>query len=390
VALVALAGGAAWWYFRPQKPDPQPPAVDLSHAEPEVRQAIQAASDKARAAPRDAATWGKLGMLLLAHDFQAESRAAFRTAAELDPADYRWPYLEGLTLVLREPEAGLDRLRRAAELAPANRPEPRLRLAELLTERGDLDGAAALAQGVVAAGGENSRAELILARVAAARGDWPGVLDRTARCGSDPAARREATLLRGRALEATGRRYDADAAFRAAAELPEPPPWPDPAVKDVESLRVGVKELLARAGALLDQGRAGEAAELAGALTARAPDNPQPALLQGKALVEFGDFPAARTALEKHVARFPSSVEGWFSLGVARFQTGDVRGAADAFGRAVKLKPDHALAHFNLGHCHRRLGDRKAAKAEYEEALRCRPDYRAAREALADLEAGKP
>src|SRR5205823_650491 len=99
--------------------------------------------------------------------------------------------------------------------------------------------------------------------------------------------------------------------------------------------------------------------------------------------------PAAQRVMEAFAARHPDSVDGWFGLGVARFFSGDFAKAADAFRTVVKLKPDHALAHYNLGHCHKQLGDKAAAKTEFEEALRCRPDYQPARQALADLAAGK-
>lgn len=389
LVLVAVAGGGAWWYLRPRAPVPQPPEVDLSRADPEVAQAVRAATDRVRANPRDAAAWGRLGMILLAHDFEADSRPVFRTAAELAPTDYRWPYLEALTLVLNEPDTGLERLRRGAELAPANRPEPRLRLAELLVERGDLDGAAALAEAVLKNQSVNGRAELVMARVAAARGDWAAVLDWAGRCESDPLCRRASALLRSRAFEALGDAGRAEAEFRTAAALPEPPGWPDPVVTEVQSLRVGANAQSDRGGALLREGRAAEAAEVLEEAARRAPDNPEPALLLGRALIQAGNAHRAREVLEDFAARFPSSVEGWFNLGVARFQTDEVAGARDAFRRATGLKPDHALAHFNLGHCYRKLGDKPAAKAEFEEALRCRPDYQAAREALANLEVGK-
>src|SRR5438046_2762151 len=106
VALVLAGGGGAWWYCFLREPVPDPPAVDLSRADPEVARVISAALDDVRAKRRDAAAWGKLGMLLRAHDFDTESLAAFRTAGNLDPKSYRWPYLEGVTLVLFEPGPG--------------------------------------------------------------------------------------------------------------------------------------------------------------------------------------------------------------------------------------------------------------------------------------------
>jgi cytochrome c-type biogenesis protein CcmH/NrfG len=386
IAVLAALGVGVWWYFR--TPMPEPPVVDLSQADPEVAQVIQRATAEVKAAPRDANAWGKLGMLLLAHDFDTESRAAFRTAAELNPSDYRWPYLEGLTRVLYEPEAGLDTLRRAAELSPADRPEPRLRVAELLIERGELDSASKLASDTLTSG-MSTRAELILARVAAARGDWQGVLDHSAKCTTDPRCARAAALLRGQALAARGETASAEAEFRTASTLQEPPAWPDPVVAEVESQRVGTTAMLAHAAELLDRGRAREAMMMLDRVVAKAPNSSEPTLRLGQALIRLGDASTARRMLETHAIRFPTSVEGWFNLGVARFQMDDVKGAAEAFRQAIQLKPDHALAHFNLGHCYRKLGDKPAAKAAFEEALRCRPDHQPSREALDNLASGK-
>lgn len=388
LALVLAGAGGAWWHFRGRAPAHDPPTVDLSRADPEVARAINESLDAVRAKPRDAAAWGKLGMLLRAHDYDTECATAFRVAAELDPNDYRWPYLEGLTRVLFEPGPGLERLRRAAELAPATRPEPRLRTGEILLERGDLDGAAGLAEGVLKADPASARAELLLARVAAARGDWPEALRHAAACDKDPAGRRAVALLRGEAFAARGERETADAEFRRAAELPELR-WPDPLVAEVERMRVGADARIALARQMIDEGQVADAAELLAAEARRAPDDPKVALALGQVLIRAQDAPAARTVLEGFVARHPTSVDGWFHLGVALGVLGEFEKAAGAFRTVIKLKPDHALAHFNLGHCHRKLGDKPAAKAAYEEALRCRPDHQPSRQALAELDSGK-
>ncbi len=385
VLALAAAGGGAWWYFRPGAVPPVPPAVDLSKADPEVVRVVNAALDDVRTKPRDAGAWGRLGMILRAHDFDTDSMSALATAAQLDPTDYRWPYLEGLTRVLFEPGAGLERLRKAAELAPADRPHPRLRVAEVLLERGDLDGATKLAESVP----NNTRAALVLARVAAARGDWQAVLDRTLACANDSDARRDAALLRGQAFAARGENERSAAEFRAADELPPGRTWPDPVVREVEQLRVGTAARLARAAALLDQGNTGAAVLQLEEAVALAPNDPRAPLLLGQALIRNRNAPAARRVLEDFTTRYPDAVEGWFHLGVARFLGDDFAKAADAFRTVVKLKPDHALAHFNLGHCHRKLGDKPAAKTAFEEALRCRPDHQPARDALAELAAGK-
>ena len=293
VVLCLLAAGGTWWYFRGREPVAEPPTVDLSRADPEVARAVAGALDEVRAHPRDAARWGRLGMYLRAHDFDTESIAAFRAAARLDPADYRWPYLEGLTLVLFEPDAGLERLRRAAELAPPARPEPRFYLAERLLERGDLDGAAALAETVRSTEPRNGRASLILARAAAARHDWGAVIEHATVAAGDAGCRRPAALLRGEAFAAQGESGPANIELRAAAALPRPPGWPDPVVAEVEALRVGTTARLAQANALLEQGRGMDALALIEEAARASPNSPGPSLFLGQTLIQAQNSPAA-------------------------------------------------------------------------------------------------
>ena len=365
------------------------PNVDLSHVEPEVAKAINDALDEVRAKPRDAKAWGRLGMYLRAHDFESECLIAFKTASELDPADFRWPYLEGKTLIFVQPEKGLERLRKAAELAPATRPEPRLVVADLLLQRGDLNGAAEQAEAVVKSNRDNARAQLALARVAAGKKDWAAVIECANASSLDSRCRRSAALLRAEAYASRGESENSDAEFRKLATLPESPGWPDPIVEEVESLRVGTSARLAKADDLLNQGRGDEALRLLDQAALASPNSPGPTLKLGQTYILAGQWKEARRVLEPFAIRFPGSVEGWFNLGVARFQIGDVATAAEAFRETLRLKSDHARAHFNLGHCHRKLGDKSLAKTEFEEALRCKPDYEAVRQAIAEINAGK-
>src|SRR5438270_5558930 len=137
VALVVIGAGIALlvaaWLWR----SPAPPDVDLAGVDPAIVQAIDAARAEVRAAPRSAATWGRLGMVLRAHDFAAEANACFAQAERLDASDPRWPYLHGLTVALTDRDAAIPLLQRAADRSPFN-PTPRLRLAEVLLQQGRL------------------------------------------------------------------------------------------------------------------------------------------------------------------------------------------------------------------------------------------------------------
>jgi tetratricopeptide (TPR) repeat protein len=327
-------------------------------------------------------------MLLRAHDFDMPSVEALRAAEEFDPENAKWPYLQGLTLVMFDPDRGLECLRRAADKAGTARPEPRLRLAEVLLDRGRVEEAEAAAGPVLERWPSDPRAAVVAARVAAERGDWAAVLAGTERLRNDPTARRRAAILRADALRRLNRPEEADAEARLAAQLPEDRMWADRYVEEVHKLQVGGDADLRDARALLAAGRVPDAVTTLQRAIATS-RNPTPArLLLAGVLNQARDHRTARLVAEQAIQSDPDAVEGWFQLGVAQFETGDPK-AVESFERVVKLKPDHAYGYHNLGLARKKRGDREGAEAAFEAAIRCRPDYDAPRQALAELRGGK-
>src|SRR5438034_1460568 len=93
LALLA-AGYASYRYWRPADPTQRPPVVELAGADPLVAKAVEAARAAVEAQPKAGAAWGKLGMVLFAHDYNAESLVCLIRAEQLSPADARWPYYQ--------------------------------------------------------------------------------------------------------------------------------------------------------------------------------------------------------------------------------------------------------------------------------------------------------
>src|SRR6185503_4037107 len=123
-----------------------PPEVPAAVVDPAVRAALAEARERVLAEPRSGSAWGELGWTFRAHNLNVESNACFAVAAKLDPKDPRWPYLIGAINLLIAPDDAIPHLRTAYELAtePAHKSLTRLRLAEALLDRNDLDGAAKL------------------------------------------------------------------------------------------------------------------------------------------------------------------------------------------------------------------------------------------------------
>jgi tetratricopeptide (TPR) repeat protein len=382
----ALAAAVAVAWLRLRGAPPAPPEVALTDADPEVAEAVRAARAGVLSEPRSAAAWGRLGMVLRAHDYGPESSACFAQAERLDPKDPRWPYLRGLTLLLSDPDAGLPLVRRAADLCGDRVSAPRLRLAEALLDRGSLDEAEAEFRRVAGREPDNPRAQLGLARLACLRGDYDASLAHLRRAQASPAAappcRRLLAEVRYRQGDVAAARDlgDTGGAF-------EEPDWPDPFVEEVMQLQVGAGVQIAQAETLLRQGAAPEAVAVLRGTVDQHPDSGPAWLALGRVLIQVKDYPSAETALRSAVRLAPDSAEGWFHLGVALALEEKPAEAAGCFSKAVGLKPDYALAQYNLGQCLKQQGDAVGAAEAFRAALRSRPDYAPAQKELDALQA---
>jgi tetratricopeptide (TPR) repeat protein len=384
---LALGAGAGYWFFL--RPEPhRPPEIELTGTDPEIAEAITSAREQVLREPQSAEAWGRLGMVLRAHDNGAQANECFAVAEELDPTEPRWPYLQGLTLLLTDPDAGIDCLRRAVARANST-PGPRLRLAEALLARGELDEAEEQFRTLLERYPGYPRALVGLGRLQYERGDLRESATTLRQARESPLVRKEASQL----LAKVAYRLDDHKTLKElgdVAGLPEDPPWSDPIVGEVESLRVGKKADLERAEFLLTHGQGREAVEVLEQLTTRRPEDAEGWLALGRTLVQLQSYSQARQALREAVRLDPDSVEGWFKLGVAEHGRGDPGAATECFRKVVALKPDHVFAQYNLGQCLKDRGDRAGAREAFRAALRARPGYRKAEEQLRALETSGP
>ncbi len=124
------------------------PEPDLSEAQPAVREQItkaEAAVDrrvKAGAGVAELAqAYGDLGLVYLTYAFTEAAEAAFINARKIDPADFRWPYLEGYVHHLGgRPQQAEASFETTLELAPGNLPTL-IRLGRARLDQNDLAGA---------------------------------------------------------------------------------------------------------------------------------------------------------------------------------------------------------------------------------------------------------
>jgi tetratricopeptide (TPR) repeat protein len=388
-ALVAVG----WQVTRPTpRPATTPPEIQGDGVDPSVVAAINAARHKVLDDPDSAGAWGDLGKVLFAHGFATEAEGCFGEAEQLDRDDGRWPYYRGLFAAGRDTELAVAHFRKAVA---GRQPEDgfttaaRLRLAEALLDRGELDEAERHFKAEADAPGEVTRARAAygLGLVAVARGDPAAAGRHLAAAAGSPFARTRASAQLARIARQRG---DAAAARRYEEAATRPPPdraWPDPFVAEAYRLRVGQQEALQEANALARRGRPAEAAEL---LTRLSRDYPNEQTLQatGAVLIQVGDYAQAEQVLQGCLAIDPSHPQAHHLLAMAYFRHGEAlrsrgeadgarelfRQAADHGLRATERKPDFASAYLYRGRALRHLGDLEGAIAALRRAVECRPE----------------
>jgi tetratricopeptide (TPR) repeat protein len=382
--VMALALGA---WLRGKHSAMAPPLPDMAGVDQEIVEAIQEARDAVLQHGSSAASWGKLGKVLLAHEFNAEANTCLAQAELLDPREPAWPYLQGLNLVAHDPDAGILCLERAAQRGGDRLLLPQLLVAEVLLERGRLDEAQMRLEQVLQIEPNNLRARLGLGRLAMLRQDWRAGLDHLQGCRHDVHTRKRACTWRAEALNQLGDRQLARIEQHQATELPADQPWPDPFHDEVVQLQRGVRVCLQAANELVQAGHLQEAVQLLRQTVEKYPNALAPWMQLGGTWAQLNRPDRAEPCFQRAVQLSPDMAEAWYRLGCMQAYVHPTEAAA-SFRQAIRLKPNHAPAHFNLGQCLlREQGDPGGAAAEFQAALRCRPDYDLAHKALRELEA---
>jgi tetratricopeptide (TPR) repeat protein len=292
--------------------------------------------------PRSAAAWGEYGIVLRAYRQHPEADRCFQVAADLDPADGRWPYLIGAHLADADPTAAVGWLERAARGAvpAAARETVQARLAEALLAAGrPADALAALGPDPATS---QPRVRLAAAKAAAAVGDDRAAAEFLSDLADCPPAARQAQLLRSEICRRQGRTSYADFLAGRAADLAESN-WPDPLADPVRSRDLSRGGRLDEAARLLRAGRPVEAERLLRPLT---------------------DGPAA------------TDPRAFVGLAEVREAQGDMKGALEALAQAVKIDPKNLAGNYQIGLLHFHTGEQlwaagqdDKARAEFREAV---------------------
>jgi tetratricopeptide (TPR) repeat protein len=384
LAALALLGGGGYAVWRQTRPRPAgPPPIELANVDPMVAKLITTTRDAVAEDPLSSAAWGKLGMVLYAHDFNTEAVACFARAEELDPTEMRWPYYQGVILAAEHTADAVAALQRAAERG--RDPLPRLRLGENLYTLERLDEAEAQYRKANVGRDDEPRRLLGLGQIAWRRGDYKAAVPLLERAAKSPHCARNARANLADAQERLGNTAEAERLQAEIARLPKDTPWPDHLLERVVELQTGTRARLNQVNALLSAGQTSEAVDLCRKVAHDDPNSDVAHLALGRALMQARDFNAAVEVLTEGTRRWPNSLDAHLLLGGALTEIGRFDDAAKSFRRATELNPSFAPAHYHLATCLRRSGDRPGARRALAEAIHCRPELVRAHVELGEL-----
>ena len=316
---------------------PVPDLPDLGVAEPQVSIVIRKARDDLYAMSGSAGQWGHYGSVLDAHAFTTEAARAYEVAGELDPDDFRWPYLLAILVSPVDPAATLSHLQTALDRNDAYAPLY-LRYAAMMETMGRADAARTAYERAVALEDANPYAHAGLGRCLLADGDADGAkvhLDRAVelddRCR--PALSAMAAYARRKGDMTAAKQW-----AHRASEAPKPSPH-DTVLAGVRRLGVSTTQIIQRANDLVDIDR---------------PD-------------------AARKTLQWLVEQNPASVRGRKRLGDSHLAANDPAAAIEQYRAAVSVAPQFVPARLGLAHVLTRTGRLEEGQREYEAVLAGHP-----------------
>ena len=382
---VGLLGWYGWrWYKAPVVPE-----ISVGDADPDLARAVEEARRHVKQKPYSAERWGDLGKLLRGAGMVEEAADCFAQAERLAPENPLWPYLRGEALLLRDAEAALPPLRRAAALwgrdGEVDNVAPWLRLGEALLAAGEEAEAEENLRRAERAAPDDPSVLLNLGFLAYARDDLEGSKRYLMRCRNSLFTQQRACARLAVICRRLGEKAAADFDARAA-ELPADRGWVDPLVAECLAGAVGKVARFRRADHFENQGRYRDAAMLLRELAEQGGDIRAYVGL-GRNLGRLGDDRGAERALREALRLAPENIPAHYQLALLEWARAEqAQGQADkareralqrcaaAARQVLQSKQDHGQAHALLGRCLKRLGQRSEAQTELRLAIKCRPD----------------
>lgn len=340
--------------------DSMPAAPDLSGAAPSVRAAIQEETQSLTALVQGSSDpmeirdgWVSLGDTLLAHEFNAQARAAYDSAAAIAGSSDELAYRQGLLAWF---DGRLDDAIKGFNRAVAS-PDEALQTTALVRrgraylDRGDFQSARVDFATALALNPESAAAMAGVGRAALAAGDpEQAIASLEQALQLNPGASKLYQPL-GLAYREMGNSEQARAALARVGEVEVG--LPDPVLDVIRSRSRSPQFWLQSGLAQADLGNFEAAADQIGRAAALAPNDLGILAVYGRVLARLGELDLAREALERVVEDENAELVDWLYLARVYQGLGQFDEARQAYIRASELdplspEPQEALARIDL------------------------------------------
>ncbi len=320
---------------------PVPPTEDL-----ELHRFLESLVAVAVANPKSASHRGRLAMAYDANGFKDAAVKTYRQTSQLDPTDFRWPYLMSLAQASQgRIEDAIRDIDRAIELNATYSPSL-LAKGFWLVDVGEYVSACETFEQtlrVLNDSRDRLAANLGLAQCRLELGDVEiaqGILDSLTAENLPPYA----VMVRDRVSRARGKLTESDVDSSQATSV-ERLAWSDPIAGAVVEYTRGLSGESILAQKLIDSGRTDDALQLLNSLRDRYPEEPHLVELQSAALVELDKPDAAVDLLQTELRVFPDSYRLHLNLGWLLESIGQIDAALSHYDRAIELNREFVVAY---------------------------------------------
>lgn len=362
-----------------QQPLPELPAILPDNFGPAIREQVQKAYNEARSNSRDAATVGRLCMVLQTYEQHELAATCYERARRLAPTEFQWSYYLGTC------QAALGRQREAITLfreVVQQKPEflaARVRLADALFAAGELNESQQLYENISRSQPDIVQAHYGLGRVKAGQRETTAAIAHLRRALELFPVWGAAHYALALALRDAGETQEAREHLQLYQQHKNNrPPLNDPVLYEVDKLNAGAAEML----------RQGIALEAAGKLTESIAEHERALEINSQFLQAHVNLIIlyARTnqpeKAEQHyraaIALNPGIAESHYNIGVLRLQQNRRDEAAQAFTQALESNPNFPEARYNLGTLLEQTGKLDEAAQHFRVAIANKPAFREA------------
>lgn len=347
------------------------PIVDFKGIEPQVAEKIRVLQKEVEKNPDSAGAWGRLAMNLDIHDLKQEALRCYQKAAELDSADFRWPYYSATMLAENGSVESLQWFERALQLKP-DYPPLNILYGQMLLLHHRIADASTAFERALRSDSKSSHAYLGLAQVALNRSDVNASSRYLLQAVQINPNHGEAHSLLSEVYRRMNQPEKAEQEMRLAQVLPEITPVPDPVYAELAAEGYSSFWFEKRGFTYLEKRRYSEAAaEFRRVLQVKASAEAHSNL--AFALQQQAHYEEAAKHYRTALALKPTYRDALNNLATVLFRMGSVEEAIAYLVKAKQLYPNFPDAYYNLGTFYWRSGRIAEAIATFHEGLRNAP-----------------